>query len=94
MAAQGSQGAWRGRGGKEREGGGRGGKGEEKLPITFYDLTSKVMQSHFLYALLVKAIIKVHPGRSRGLISHYKNSMSGMYIGAAIFGNYNPPHLP
>lgn len=91
-AAQGSQEAWRGEGGEARGGEGSREKGEEKLPITFCDLPSKVMQSHVLYVLLVKAIIKVHPGSRGGLISQCKKSMSEMYVGAAIFGYYNLPY--
>lgn len=53
------------RGGKGRRR--QGEEGKEKLPITFYGLISGVMQSHFLYALLVKAITKVHPGSRGGL---------------------------
>lgn len=52
------------RGGKGR--GRQGEEGKEKLPITFYDLISRVMQSHFLYALLVKAITKVHQVQGEG----------------------------
>lgn len=73
-AAQGSQEAWRGKEGEERGGEGSREKGEEKPPITFCDLTSKVMQAHVLFTLLVKAIIKVHPGSKGRLISQVRRA--------------------
>lgn len=68
MAAQGSQGhgeVREGRGGKDSRG-----DREERPPITFCDLTSKVTQLHFLLNLLVKAVTKVHPGSRRGSTTH------------------------
>ena len=72
----------------------RGGEGEGRLPITFYDLTSKVMKPHFLHALLVKAVTKIHPGSRRGPTSRRKKSESGMVFSGDIFGNDNLPHPP
>ena len=76
---------------------GKGGEksiGEERPPITFCDLTSKVKQPHFLHTLLVKAVTKVHPGLWGGSTSHYKKSKIGMLFSGAIFRHDNLPHSP
>lgn len=63
------------------------------LPVTFYDLTSKVRQPHFLCTLLIKAVAKLWPVSRGKSSSRCKKNMGQMYIGVAIFGNYNLPRL-